>query len=118
MNRSIFYPLAAALVLSGCAGVATGPGAQRIELLGTPVTGQSAVLASPRTITITPETRWINVTSGDTVRFIVGEQTFAWNFQVSATITSFYLNQVAPPGMLARQIPVFVAPNPLYISNS
>jgi len=115
MRTTMFYSLVATIVLSGCA---TGTTVPRTALLGTPVTGQPAVLAVPRTITITPDTRWVNVTSGDTVRFIVGEQTFAWNFQVSSTITSFYLNQVAPPGMLARQISVYVAPNPLYISNS
>jgi hypothetical protein len=76
-----------------------------------PVIDQSAVLS---TVTITPATRWVNVTSGETVRFIAGDQAFAWNFQVSPNVATFDLKQIAPPGVLARRIPVYVTPNPLY----
>jgi len=33
-------------------------------------------------------------------------------------VTKFDLNQIAPPGMLTRPVAVYVAPNPLYLSNS
>jgi len=95
--------------LSGCAN--TNPVTPRIDLLGMPVIDDSATLS---TITITPATRWVSITSGDTVRFVAGDRTFAWNFQVSPNVATFDLNQVAPPGMLARRIPVYVTPNPLY----
>lgn len=103
--------MAAAAALSGCAGGSTYPVSPRIDLLGMPVIDESAALS---TVTITPDTRWINITSGDTVRFIAGDQAFTWNFQVSPNVATFDLNQVAPPGVLARRIPVYVTPNPLY----
>lgn len=113
MHTTILVPLATAALaslLSGCAG-SGGPVTPRIDLLGMPVIDQSAVLS---TVTITPATRWVNVTSGETVRFIAGDQAFAWNFQVSPNVATFDLKQIAPPGVLARRIPVYVTPNPLY----
>lgn len=108
----------AAAILSGCATRGPGPFDNPASLLGTPVGELAALSESQRTITITPDTRYVNVTSGETVRFIAGTQTFAWNFQTSPTITTFDLSRIAPPGLLTRPIPVYVAPNPLYISNS
>jgi hypothetical protein len=104
----------AAATLSGCATSHDGAVVRRIDLLGSPVSGQSG----QRTIAIAPDTVSVDVTSGETVRFIVGARSFAWSFQVSPTVTMFDLNQVAPPGLLPRRIAVYVAPNPLYISNS
>ncbi len=102
--------IALAGLLSGCAGTG-GATTPRIDLLGMPVIDESAVLS---TVTITPATRWVNVTSGDTVRFVAGDKAFAWSFQVSPNVAMFDLNQVAPPGALTRRIPVYVTPNPLY----
>lgn len=113
MRRSLHVTLSAvaiAATLCGCA-----PVAPRIDLLGTPASSNAAV---QRTIVITPDTQSVNVTSGETIRFIVGERSFAWNFQTGTTVSTFDLNQVAPPRMLARRIVVYVAINPLYISNS
>lgn len=108
------YPLLSAVIaaaLAACAAGTSYPVSPRIDLLGMPVIDQSAALS---TVIITPDTRWVNITSGDTVRFIAGDQVFAWNFQVSPNVATFDLNQVAPPGVLARRIPVYVTPNPLY----
>ena len=105
---------AAAIILSGCAAGTGGVTTRRVDLLGAPVSEQ----AGQRTIIITPDTVSVNVTGGETVRFVSGTHSFAWSFQVSNTVTMFDLNQVAPPGMLPHSIPVYVAPNPLYISNS
>jgi hypothetical protein len=114
MRTYITLPIAAtvalASLLSGCAG-AGGPVTPRIDLLGMPVIDDSAALS---TVTITPDTRWVNVTSGDTVRFVTGDKAFAWSFQVSPNVAMFDLNQIAPPGALGRRVPVYVTPNPLY----
>ena len=101
---------AVVLLLSGCAA--------RIDLLGMPVMDTPAMAPGQRTIIITTDTRWVIVTSGETVRFVAGTRSFTWNFQTSATIDKFDLNLIAPAGMLPRAITVYVAPNPLYISNS
>ena len=100
---------AAAVLLAGCAS----PLASR-DLLGTP----AAYAPGVQTVTITPATQWINVTGGDTVRFVAGAASFTWSFQVGVTVSTFDLNRIAPPGMLTRPIAVYVAPNPLYLSNS
>lgn len=102
-----------AAVLAGCATDPAPPVVRR-DLLGT----GGVEKAAERTIVILPETRWVNVTSGETIRFVVGDRSFTWNFQTGATVTAFDLNQVAPAGMLTRRIVVYVAINPLYISNS
>lgn len=83
----------------------------RVDLLGDPAPPSAAT----RTIVITPETKWVNVTGGDIVKFIVGEKIFAWNFNVGETISAFPLNQVAPPGVLSREVMAYVAPDPRYI---
>lgn len=119
IRRFNLYFLAAstAAILSGCA-VGPGPFDNPTSLLGTPVGELAALSQTQRTITITPDTRFVNVTSGETVRFVAGTQSFAWSFQTGPTVTTFDLNRIAPPGLLNRPIPVYVARNPLYISNS
>jgi hypothetical protein len=112
---SVVLPAVTALaILSGCAASGSGPQAPRKDLLGAP----GAYAPGLPTVTITPATRWVNVTGGETVRFVSGARSFTWNFQVGVTVTRFDLNQVAPPGMLERPVIVYVAPNPLYLSNS
>ena len=98
-------------VLGGCA---SDPYAGRTDLLGAPVT------ASPvqRVVAITPATRWVNVTSGETVRFVVGTRSFAWSFQSGPTVSKFDLNLIAPAGLLDHPVSVYVAADPTYISNS
>ncbi len=109
-------------LLPGCAGAIHYPVSPRIDLLGMPVIDQAAVVsgastnasATMRTIALTPGMPSIDVTSGETVRFVSGERAFAWQFQVSPNVATFALNQIAPPGWLSHTIPVYVAPNPLY----
>lgn len=71
--------------------------------------------AATQTIVITPATKWVNVTGGDTVKFISGDKAFAWNFDVGAGTPHFELNKVAPPGMLDHKVVAYVAPDPKYI---
>jgi len=56
-----------------------------------------------RTITITPETRWVNVSQGEDVKFVdtATGQSFVWNFDT--TNPMFDLATVAPPGALGGQ---------------
>lgn len=102
------------VLLPGCAGGIHYPVSPRIDLLGMPVIDEAAVMSSSRTIALTPATRSVDVTSGETIRFVTGEHAFAWQFQVSPNVATFALNQIAPPGWLSHTIPVYVAPNPLY----
>jgi hypothetical protein len=100
--------LTALAALAACSSAAP-----RADLLGMAAPASSAT----QTVIITADTRWVNVTGGDTVRFVVGAREFAWNFSVGSTVAMFDLNRVAPPGLLGRELPVYVEPNPLYSIN-
>lgn len=71
--------------------------------------------AATETIAIRPDTKWVNVTGGDIVRFDVGEKSFAWTFNVASGISTFDLRRVAPPGMLDHRVDAYVAPDPKYM---
>jgi hypothetical protein len=77
-----------------------------LELLG----GAGSPSMVTRTIVIKPGTNYVNVTSGEVIRFEVGDHSFIWNF--NGTRTSFDLAQVAPPSLLDRKVTAYVAPNP------
>ena len=96
-----FIVLAVAGMVASVAASAAG----RADLLGDPSTDNQA----QRTIVITPATKYINVTEGDVVRFVVNGQTFVWNFDGSPGISSFPLNRVAPAGMLDHTVTAYVA---------
>jgi hypothetical protein len=101
---------AAVAIAATLAGCSSGP---RADLLGMAVPPSAAT----QTVVITPFTRWVNVTGGDTVRFVVDDREFGWAFNVGPTVAMFDLNRVAPPGLLGRELPVYVDPNPLYSVN-
>lgn len=100
--------LLSAALLSACADL---PSERPVHLLGQPAPPSGAT----RTVVITPDTKWVNVDGGETVAFAVGDKTFGWDFFVGRTVTSFMLNQVAPPGVLDHPVAVYVAPDPMYI---
>jgi hypothetical protein len=72
--------------------------------------------AATRTIWITPDTKWVNVTGGDVIRFVVGGQEFTVNFDVPLVDGDFDLAQVAPRGVLEHPVRGYLARNPLYIN--
>jgi hypothetical protein len=99
-----------ALLSVGCAF--TGNGKPRVDLWGDPARPSAAT----RTITINDRTRYVNVTGGEIIQFIVGDRAFAWNFNSAQEISPFSLTLIAPPDVtFARDVTVYVAPNPLYM---
>jgi hypothetical protein len=83
----------------------------RLDLLGDP----APVSAATRTIVIAPDTRYVNVIGGETVKFVVGDKSFAWTFD--GAYPSFDLNQTVAAGTLDHKVTAYVAPNPLYIND-
>lgn len=73
------------------------------------------VSAATQTIVIQPDTRWVNVTGGDIVKFVANGKEFAWSFNVGSGTSVFELNRVAPPGTLDHKVTAYVAPDPKYI---
>jgi hypothetical protein len=111
-TRSLFPLLLAIALPLGCASPERL--GQRIDLLGDP----APPAAATRTIVITPETKWVNVTGGEIVKFVAGDKIFAWNFDGGRQISNFELNRVAPPGTLNHRVVAYVAPDPRYIGGN
>jgi hypothetical protein len=98
--------LAFTLSLTACSSIATTD----LDLLGDPAPDSAA----ERTITIRPDTRYVNVQGGQVVKFDVGGKAFTWHFDGPDTVWAFDLNQVAPSGMLDHVVRAYISPNPLY----
>jgi hypothetical protein len=100
-----------ALTIASCLLAACATRSSYVDLYGEP----ADPAAAQRTIVILPETRYVNVEGGQVVRFVTGDKEFAWNFFVAKSVSSFELNEVAPPGILAHTVRAYVSPDPRYI---
>ena len=85
------------------------------SIYGTPAEVDSA----DRTVRVSGSARSINVAYGETVKFIVNdengsERSFAWRFDVLPSLSHVDLDDVAPAGLPARNVRVFVAPDSRY----
>ncbi|MGV8893199.1 MAG: CzcE family metal-binding protein [Burkholderiaceae bacterium] len=69
------------------------------------------VEAATRQIALTPNTQWINVKHGESINFVTGGKSFAWNFYTLRGETSFDLAAIAPKDINVQQIQVYVAKN-------
>jgi hypothetical protein len=87
--------------------------ATRLDLLGE----TAPATAADRTITITPDTNYVNVQGGQIVKFDVGGKTFTWDFDGPDSIGAFELNQVMPSGLLDHVVTAYISPNPLYMGH-
>lgn len=109
MNRKLLFSLAFTVMLSvACAPLDSPP---RPDLWG----GPAPVSASTRTIVIAPDTKYVNVTGGEIVTFVVDENTFAWSFNGTRYVAPFDLSTIAPSGMLDHKVMAYVAPDPRYM---
>lgn len=64
--------------------------------------------AAARTIVVGPDTRSVNVTRGDIVKFVANGEEFAWHFD--GRLPSFNLKQIAPQGAIAEDLSVYITP--------
>jgi hypothetical protein len=112
MKTKSFIPavLASMLSLSAFSSIAA---TNNTNLLGDP----APATAADQTITINPDTKYVNVQGGQIVNFDVNGKTFTWNFDGSENIQSFDLNRVVPSGLLDHTVTAYVSPNPLYLGN-
>jgi hypothetical protein len=76
---------------------------------GDPATSNSAA----RTITITPQTQYVNVTGGEVINFVEGDKHFGWMFDGPGAY-HFDLALVAPNGSLDHHVIAYVDPDPFY----
>jgi len=106
--KRLFPPLAGAMLLLSLGGCITRT--SYVDLYGLP----APATAAARTIEIGPDTTYVNVEGGETIRFVANGREFAWNFMVARTVHSFDLNEVAPAGMLDHTVRAYVSPDPKY----
>jgi hypothetical protein len=103
--------IAISLVLATTVLTACAARTSYVDLYGQP----APVSAAERTIVITPATRHVNIEGGQTIKFIVGDKEFAWDFFVARTVNNFALNDIAPPGVLDHPVQAYVSPDPRYM---
>jgi hypothetical protein len=102
--------IAIAVVLTASASAFSQP-LQRLDQFG----DAAPVSSATRTIVITPSTKYVNVTAGETVNFIVGDKSFAWTFD-GTSHSAFDLGRVAPANLINHKVMVYRAPNTLYVA--
>lgn len=109
MNKLILL-LAVATLVPGCAALSGNPPADAV--LGMPGDARQVI----RDVVITPQTRWVNVESGETVRFLAtsGGKSVVWHFDTPSWATG-QLNAIAPKLAQGRAIAIYVAMPRLYI---
>jgi hypothetical protein len=67
-----------------------------------------------RQVGVTPATKWVNVTNGETVRFAASGKNFSWHFDTFDQ-TSFDLSAIAPKDVNIKGVRIYVASNPVYL---
>ena len=73
----------------------------------------AAASAAQQTIVVTPETRKIHVTNGETVKFEVNGQAYTWKFDLYHQEGVLDLTTILPESH-AEGVKVYVAEDPLY----
>jgi hypothetical protein len=71
--------------------------------------------AVARTVEITAGTHYVNVVNGETVRFKVGDDSFAWHVNTYPNLNAFELGKIAPSGVPLPKVLVYVAANDTYV---
>jgi hypothetical protein len=98
----LFAPAFAALTLSAASvsafALTTG------DMYGEAASGD---YTADRTIVVTPQTKYINVTHGEIVNLNIGGKEIVWNFD-GVTAQPFDLGKIAPEGSLDHKVQVYV----------
>jgi hypothetical protein len=109
-KRFLLVALAATIAATSNFALATSE--QPLDFIGAPAPEQAR---PDQVIVITDATRYVHVTAGSTVCFVVDGQSFSWSFDNSgASVIPFNLARIAPKGLLRHTVEVHVADNPLY----
>ncbi len=107
-TTSILAGAALAVLLSGAAYSQEHLGTD--TLLGEPIPADGPV---DKVVNITANTRWVNALQNESVKFIVGGNSFAWHFPIDKN--SVNLKEIAPPGTIDRDLYVYIVPDPFYL---
>lgn len=109
----MFNFIRTAIIATAIAGTASGAIAANIS--GTKQFGMATNAASAdRHVVIKADTKWVNIDDGDTVEFNLDGKSFTWHFDTLRGESAFDLSKIAPEGVDAGKVTVYVAANPLY----
>jgi hypothetical protein len=113
-HMKLLIPSIAVLTLSA-ASLSAGASMKPSDLFGQPTVAPSlerAILTAvaDRTITITEETKWVNVNHYEVVRFASNGREFTWYFDGLAQPRPFDLSEIAPAGFVDHSVKVYVSP--------
>ncbi|HSY27848.1 MAG TPA: CzcE family metal-binding protein [Burkholderiaceae bacterium] len=109
MKQKLFSLAVIALALAG-ATLSSATVANPNDLYGE----AAPTAAAERTIVIDHDTNYVNLTSGDVVKFVVHGKEYAWSFDTGGNIAVMDLNQILPPGTLHHTVKVYLARDPTY----
>jgi hypothetical protein len=70
--------------------------------------------SADRHVVIKADTKWVNIDDGDTVEFNIDGKSFTWHFDTLRGESAFELSKIAPEGVDAGKVIVYVGANPLY----
>ncbi len=77
------------------------------RLLGTAV----AAAQTQRTVTVAADTRSVNVSAGESIRFVVGTTEFGWKFDGPGP-RAIDLRSIAPAATVSTPVTVYLAASP------
>ncbi|MFS2004051.1 CzcE family metal-binding protein [Duganella sp. CT11-25] len=107
----MFKAIRTAIIVAAIAGTASGAYAA----VNTKEFGMATSAANAdRHVVIKPDAKWVNVDNGDTVEFNVDGKSFTWHFDTLRGESAFELSKIAPEGVDAGKVIVYVGANPLY----
>lgn len=70
-----------------------------------------------RVIDVTPATRYLNVTNGETVTIRQGEQSVTWHVQAPNNLNAVSLSSVAPQEQPGHDVTIYIAAGQQYQNN-
>jgi Heavy-metal resistance protein CzcE len=113
-NHMKLFRSVAVLTLSA-ASLSAGASMKPTDLLGEPAAAPSLERAvftavADRTISVTGDTKWVNVKHYEVIRFVSNGREFTWYFDGLAQPRPFDLAQIAPAGFVNHSVTVYVAP--------
>jgi len=105
--------LIAALLATGMTALSGIAAAQSDTFMnGQSYYGQPASTGAPARVVDLATTNYVNVSYGETVKFVSGTKTFAWTFN-GLSPRAVALNKIAPADFGTKPLTVYVPRNPL-----
>lgn len=110
MYKALRFTIIAATIAAAAAGAQASVNPAPKAQYG--MAGSAA--SADRHIVINGDTKWVNVDNGDTVEFTVNGKSFTWHFDTLHPEQVVDLAKIAPEGVNAGMVTVYVGSNPLY----